>query len=300
MSISEFSCLVFFLTSSFCTSLTWEVFCQADLIIIYVCFLPKMHLFRLLLGFHAVHKLKLTNRRALVWRIARKSKLYEDVIQVYGPKPPCSTSINFLNFKGNMALNFATHAQQDQVLLGLWEYCNTYRKLILTLFKVQKNVINGSEWQPQKKIKGQVTWDSCFSCVVVWSIVFVGKQCVFRETRWPHHTAEVRCCRFLKEQTKEGRSEGGAEKRCRKLKHTDSLSISHKFGWSFPSTIPESWLQVVLHAHCFPFYPQGLWSGFVDWYILQTLSSKILKLTTPLSWTRFAMERWRTSNFKAT
>ena len=113
-SLSKWTFLLkFFLTSSFCTSLTWEVFCQADLIIIYVCFLPKMHLFRLLLGFHAVHKLKLTNRRALVWRIARKSKLYEDVIQVYGPKPPCSTSINFLNFKGNMPLNFATHAQQD-------------------------------------------------------------------------------------------------------------------------------------------------------------------------------------------
>ena len=81
----------------------------------YLCvvFSTKMHLFRLLLGFHAVRKLNLTNRRALVWRIARKSKLYEDVIQVYGAKPPCSTSINFLNFKGNMALNFATHAQQD-------------------------------------------------------------------------------------------------------------------------------------------------------------------------------------------
>ena len=103
-----------------------------------------------------------------------------------------------------------------------------------------------------------------------------------------------------KRTTKGSKERRGSWKRCRKLKHTDSLSISHKFGWSFPSTIPESWLQVVLHAHCFPFYPQGLRSGFVDWYILQTLSSKILKLTTPLSWTRFAMETWRTSNFKAT
>ena len=139
LSLSEWTFLLkFFLTSSFCTSLTWEVFCQADLIIIYVCFLPKMHLFRLLLGFHVVHKLNLTNRRALVWRIARKSKLYEDVIQVYGPKPPCSTSINFLNFKGNMALNFAVCAQKD--------FKNIVRRIESLLWKVDQSSEKCHHW----------------------------------------------------------------------------------------------------------------------------------------------------------